>query len=209
MMKGRRLNLRNLGRVKSGSHELGTFMERPIDPQRPRPQDYEAKAGIEEPTQASHLSKDGLEAFIEDKLQHKDLVDDCKIQFDHYKEERAKGPSTAHSCSINDSLTFTRIVLPRGVNTYTDWISQVPNLQNSVGVDDDTERKRVLAWYRTTFKPMRNLNKVTIGPHGAWGKTNMTGPSAELWGVSDVANTICMTPDFMTAISTHITLHTT
>ncbi|KAG6323481.1 hypothetical protein E4U22_006012 [Claviceps purpurea] len=62
-------------------------MEKPIGPQRPQPRDYEAKAGIEEPTQASHLSKDGLEAFKEDKLQHQDLVDDWKIQFHHYKEE--------------------------------------------------------------------------------------------------------------------------
>ncbi|KAG5941930.1 hypothetical protein E4U59_001474 [Claviceps monticola] len=52
--------------------------------QRQQPQDYEAKTGIDEPTQASHLSKDGLEAFKEDKVQHKALIDDWEIQFHHY-----------------------------------------------------------------------------------------------------------------------------
>ncbi|KAG6273524.1 hypothetical protein E4U49_000144 [Claviceps purpurea] len=115
-----------------------------LGPQRPQPRDYEAKAGIEEPTQASHLSKDGLEAFKEDKLQHKDLVDDWKVQFHHYKEEWNRAASR-----------------PAGL-TLTDWI---PNLKDSVGADDDTERERVRTWYRTTGKPMRNLDNWL-----AWGQ---------------------------------------
>ncbi|KAG6318979.1 hypothetical protein E4U44_007350 [Claviceps purpurea] len=99
-------------------------MEKPIGPQRPQPRDYEAKAGIEEPTQASHLSKDGLEAFKEDKLQHKDLL--------HIYRNRAASR-------------------PAGL-TLTDWI---PNLKDSVGADDDTERER----------PMRNLDNWL-----AWGQ---------------------------------------
>ncbi|KAG6231402.1 hypothetical protein E4U34_004899 [Claviceps purpurea] len=127
-------------------------MEKPIGPQRPQPQDYEAKAGIEEPTQASHLPKDGLEAFKEDKLQHKDLVDDLKGSVPPLQGGTAKGPSTDQNRAASR---------PAGL-TLTDWIF---NLKDSVGADDDTERERVRTWYRTTRKPMRNLDNWL-----AWGQ---------------------------------------
>ncbi|KAG6283672.1 hypothetical protein E4U48_007209, partial [Claviceps purpurea] len=50
---------------------------------------------------------------------------------------------------------------PAGL-TLTDWIS---NLKDSVRADDDIERERVRTWYRTTGKPMRNLDNWL-----AWGQ---------------------------------------
>ncbi|KAG6023770.1 hypothetical protein E4U19_004132 [Claviceps sp. Clav32 group G5] len=47
-----------------------TFMEKPTDPQKPHPKDFEAKAGIEVPTLMSRLSKDGLKAYKDDKQEY-------------------------------------------------------------------------------------------------------------------------------------------
>ncbi|KAG5933183.1 hypothetical protein E4U60_004629 [Claviceps pazoutovae] len=75
----------------------------------------------------------------------------------------------------------------------TNWIS---NLKNSVGANDDSERERVRAWYRTTLKPMRNLNNWL-----AWvNECERASALAESWGVSDVANMLSITSDFMAAI---------
>ncbi|KAG6167520.1 hypothetical protein E4U11_006926 [Claviceps purpurea] len=142
-----------------------TFMKKPTDdrmwrgypvrgmrtvakayPQRPQPKDYEAKAGIEEPTHMSHLSKNGLKAFKEDKQDYKDNVDDWMIQYQRYKEERQKVYQLTSLIQSTVALHLQESSCLAGL-TLTDWIS---NLKNSVGADDDTERERVRAWYRTT-----------------------------------------------------------
>ncbi|KAG6310059.1 hypothetical protein E4U44_005988, partial [Claviceps purpurea] len=169
-----------------------TLMEQPTDPQKPDPKDYEAKAGIEEPTLMSHLSKEGLKSYKEDKQDYKDSIDDWKIRYQHYKEERQKviQMTTLIQTSVASHLQEASC-LP-GL-TLSEWIS---NLKNSVGADDDTERERVRAWYQTTLKPMRNLNNWP-----SWvNEYDRASTSAVLWGVSDVANMISITTDFMAAI---------
>ncbi|KAG6280501.1 hypothetical protein E4U47_008129 [Claviceps purpurea] len=187
-----------------------TFMEQPTDPQKPDPKDYEAKAGIEEPTLMSHLSKEGLKSYKEDKQDYKDSIDDWKIRYQHYKEERQKviQMTTLIQTSVASHLQESSCLA--GL-TLSEWIS---NLKNSVGADDDTECERVRAWYRTTLKPdnndllslflflfrqmkpMRNLNNWP-----SWvNEYDRASTSAVLWGVSDVANMISITTDFMAAI---------
>ncbi|KAG6244633.1 hypothetical protein E4U24_004924 [Claviceps purpurea] len=96
-----------------------TFMEKPTDPQKPDPKDYEAKAGIEEPMLMSHLSKERLKSYKEDKQDYKDSIDDWKIRFHYYKEERQKkGSSNDHAHTNLGSLTLTGIEPPRRVNNF-------------------------------------------------------------------------------------------
>ncbi|KAG6150408.1 hypothetical protein E4U11_008397, partial [Claviceps purpurea] len=64
------------------------------------------------------------------------------------------------------------------------------------GADDDTERERVRTRYRTTLRPMRNLNNWP-----AWiSEYDRASAAAVYWGVHDVADLIVITSDFMAAI---------
>ncbi|KAG6039627.1 hypothetical protein E4U19_004927 [Claviceps sp. Clav32 group G5] len=190
MIQGRASALETLGQTKPDHPSI--FMEKPTDPQKPDIKDYEAKASVEVPTLMSHLSKDGLKAYKDDKQEYKDSIDEWKIQYQYYKDERQKVLQMTSLIQTPVASHLQELSCLAGL-ALSDWIS---NLKNSVGADDDTERERVRAWYRTSLKTMRNLNNWL-----AWvNEHDRASTSAELWGVSDVSNMISITTDFMAAV---------
>ncbi|KAG5996486.1 hypothetical protein E4U52_006556 [Claviceps spartinae] len=140
----------------------------------------------------SRLIKDGLRAFKEDKEEHQDNVQERKIQHNLYKEQRQRIFQLSTLIQLKVASHLQESSCLAGL-TLTDWIS---NLKSSVGADNDTERERVRAWYRTTLRPMRNLSNWS-----AWANEyDRASASAQLWGVSDVTDMMSITTDFMAAI---------
>ncbi|KAG6059100.1 hypothetical protein E4U17_006929 [Claviceps sp. LM77 group G4] len=86
----------------------------------------------------SHLSKDGLKAYKDDKQEYKDSIDDWKIQFQYYKDERQKVllMTTLIQTTVASHLQESSCLAG---STLSDWIS---NLKNSVEADDDTGIER-------------------------------------------------------------------